>query len=60
MKRALVPGKTAINSCTINPARMLGVDDRKGSIQAGKDADLVVLNDDYSVEMTYTKGKEAF
>ena len=42
----------------INPARMLGVDDRKGSIQAGKDADLVVLNDDYSVEMTYAKEKK--
>lgn len=60
VEKALVPWQTAINSCTINPARMLGVDDRKGSIQAGKDADLVVLNDDYSVEMTYTKGKEAF
>ena len=42
------------------PARMLNVDDRKGSIQTGKDADLVVLNDDYSVEMTYTKGTKAF
>ena len=27
---------------------------------AGYDADIVVLNDDYSVEMTYLKGKEAF
>ena len=24
------------------------------------DADIVVLNDDYSVEMTYVRGKEAF
>ena len=60
VEKALVPWQTAINACTINPARMIGVDDRKGSIQTGKDADLVVLNDDYSVEMTYTKGKEAF
>jgi N-acetylglucosamine-6-phosphate deacetylase len=60
VEKALVPWQTAINACTINPATMLGVDDRKGSIQTGKDADLVVLNDDYSVEMTYTHGKKAF
>jgi imidazolonepropionase-like amidohydrolase len=27
---------------TINPARMIGVDDRVGSIEVGKDADLVL------------------
>ena len=56
----MVPWQTAINSVTINPARLINVDDRKGTIQTGKDADLVVLNDDYSVEITYTKGKKAF
>lgn len=60
VEKALVPWLTAINSVTINPARLINVDDRKGTIQTGKDADLVVLNDDYSVEMTYTKGKKAF
>jgi adenine deaminase len=30
---------------TINPARLLHVDDRTGSIKAGKDADLVLWND---------------
>lgn len=60
VEKALVPWQTAINSVTINPARMIGADDRKGSIQTGKDADLVVLNEDYSVEMTFVKGKKAF
>ena len=60
VEKAMIPWQTAINACTLNPARMLNVDDRKGSIQTGKDADLVVLNDDYSVEMTYVKGKKAF
>ena len=60
VEKAMVPWQTAINACTLNPARMLNVDDRKGSIQTGKDADLVVLNDDYSVEMTYVKGQKAF
>ena len=60
VEKAMVDFQSAINACTINPATLIGVQDRKGSIQTGKDADLVVLNDDYSVEMTYTKGKKAF
>lgn len=60
VEKALVPFDAALNSCTLNPARLLKVDDRKGKLVAGYDADMVVLNDDYSVEMTYCKGKEAF
>ena len=60
LEEAGVPWLSAINSCTINPATLLGVNDRKGSIQADKDADLVVLADNYDVVMTYTKGKKAF
>ena len=56
VEKALVPFNYAINSCTINPARCLGIDDRKGSLTVGKDADIVVLNDDYSVAQTYCKG----
>lgn len=54
---ACVPFHYALNSCTCNPARLLGVDDRKGAILAGKDADLVVLDHDYSVLQTYCMGK---
>ena len=57
VEEAMVPFNYAINSCTINPARCIGVDDRKGSIIVGKDADIVVLNDDYSVEQTYCRGE---
>lgn len=60
VEKALVPFDTALNSCTLNPARLLEVDDRKGKLVAGHDADMVVLNDDYSVEMTYVKGEKAF
>ena len=56
VEEALVPFNYALNACTINPARCIGVDDRKGSITVGKDADIVVLNDDYSVEQTYCRG----
>jgi N-acetylglucosamine-6-phosphate deacetylase len=55
---ALVPFNYAINSCTINPAKCLGIDNRKGRIGVGYDSDLVVLNHDYSVHQTYCLGKE--
>lgn len=57
VEEALVPFSYAINSCTINPARCIGVDDRKGCIRVGMDADLVVLKPDYQVQQTYCMGK---
>ena len=57
VEEAMVPFNYALNACTINPARCLHLDDRKGSIQVGKDADLVVLDDNYDVLQTYCMGK---
>ncbi|MDZ7548024.1 amidohydrolase family protein, partial [Clostridium perfringens] len=44
---AIVPFNYAVNSCTINPAKCLGVDKRKGRIGVGYDSDLVILNSSY-------------
>lgn len=56
VEEAMVPFNYAINACTCNPARCLGIDKRKGSISVGMDADLVVLDTDYSVLQTYCMG----
>ena len=60
VEKALVPFDIALNSCTLNPAAMLGVDDRKGMIKAGCDADLAVLNDSYEPVAVWCRGIRQF
>lgn len=56
VEEAMVPFDCALDSCTINPARCLRVDHRKGHLVAGYDGDMVVLDDSYDVIQTYCKG----
>ena len=57
VEKALVPFDAALNSCTANPAALLGESRRLGRISAGFDADIAVLDDDYTVLQTFCKGK---
>lgn len=45
---------------SVNPAKQLGIYDRKGSIDIGKDADIVIMAENFEVERTFCKGAEAF
>lgn len=45
---------------TINPARQAGAAEVKGSIEVGKDADLVLLDAGLGVERTFVEGVEVF
>ncbi|ANC78694.1 N-acetylglucosamine-6-phosphate deacetylase [Fictibacillus phosphorivorans] len=49
-----------IQMTSVNPAKELNVFDRKGSLAPGKDADIVVLDEDYEVVMTFCKGNLAY
>lgn len=51
-----VPFEIALSSCTSAPARYLKIDDHKGYIKVGYDADIVVLDDQYNVLDTYCRG----
>jgi N-acetylglucosamine-6-phosphate deacetylase len=46
----------AVDAVTINPARTIGIDSRKGSLATGRDADIVLLEDDLSVAATIVRG----
>ncbi len=46
-----------VRCATLNPARLLGIDDKKGSLAVGKDADLVIFDEDFNVQYTFIGGK---
>jgi N-acetylglucosamine-6-phosphate deacetylase len=50
----------AVRMASTNPARELGVADRKGNIAVGLDADLVLLDESFSVVRTWVEGQEVF
>lgn len=56
VEKALVPFSIAIDAVSCNPCKYLRIDDHKGYIKTGYDADIVVLNDDYTVKQTYCNG----
>lgn len=54
-----IPLKQAIKSVTINPARAIGVDKITGSIEEGKNADLIILSNDFSeIKSVIIKGNK--
>jgi imidazolonepropionase-like amidohydrolase len=64
VKHGLDP-ETALAALTINPARIIGIDDRLGSIEPGKDGDLVIWSGDpldvlSRVTRAYLGGQEIY
>ncbi|HZS04885.1 MAG TPA: N-acetylglucosamine-6-phosphate deacetylase [Blastocatellia bacterium] len=50
----------AAHTAAMMPAKFCGVADRKGSIEVGKDADMAILNPDFSVQATIKSGEIAY
>jgi N-acetylglucosamine-6-phosphate deacetylase len=46
----------ALQAATLHPAQLLGIRHRKGTLDVGADADLVVLDDDLNVRATFVRG----
>ncbi|MDD4079412.1 MAG: amidohydrolase family protein, partial [Eubacteriales bacterium] len=42
--KAGLPEEETLKAITINPAEIMGIDHRVGSIEAGKDADIIILS----------------
>lgn len=51
-----IPLEEVSRMLSLTPARLMGVDNRLGSLEVGKDADVVIMNCDFQVEAVFTKG----
>ena len=52
-----IPLVEAVRMATLTPARVIGFDDCKGSLEAGKDADLAVFENDFTAWRTMIGGR---
>ena len=52
-----IPLEDAVRAATLTPACAIGIDDERGSIEVGKVADLVVLDEDLNVKHVVLRGE---
>lgn len=55
-----VPLPEAVRMASLTPASVINIDDYKGSLEVGKDADIVVFNDDFTAWRTMIAGRWAY
>jgi len=50
----------AVRMITVTPARIMGVENRKGSLVAGKDADIVIFDENIKIDKTIIGGRTVY
>ena len=55
-KNSNIPLHECVNCASLNPATVVGVSDRKGSLEVGKDADIVITDAQFEVKKTIIGG----
>lgn len=60
MKKTNLSLNEAINLASLNPAKSINMDDRKGSLEINKDADIAIFNDEMDCYMTVLQGEIIF
>lgn len=57
VQKADIPLEDAIRMASETPSKIMGVYDRKGSLQKGKDADILILDQDLNIRAVWAMGK---
>ena len=52
-----IPLYECVNCASLNPAKVIGIDDCKGSLEKGKDADIIITDNQFNVIKTIIGGK---
>ena len=55
-----IPLEEAVKMGSLTPAKSVGIDHTKGSIEVGKDADVIVVGQDLALQKTIVGGKVVF
>lgn len=56
VQKADIPLADAVRMISETPAKIMGVYDRKGSLQKGKDADIIVMDEDLNIRAVWAMG----
>lgn len=56
MSGAGIPLYEAVRAASLTPAQSIGMDERKGSLTPGKDADIIIMSHDFTVMKTIVRG----
>ena len=60
LKYTDLPVWEAVNAASLNPAKRIGADAAKGSLEAGKDADIVLCTEEFEVCRTIVGGRTIY
>ena len=59
-KNSNIPLCECVNCASLNPAQVMGIADRKGSLETGKDADIVITDQNFEVKKTIIRGETRY
>jgi N-acetylglucosamine-6-phosphate deacetylase len=60
VEMAEIPIPDAVKMLSATPARIMNVSEEKGELVAGKDADIVIFDDDFQIQKTIVQGKVVY
>ncbi len=58
VEKAEIPVADCVRMAATNPARLMSINDRKGSIEQGKDADLILFDENFCLQSVWIGGKQ--
>ncbi|MBQ2890778.1 MAG: N-acetylglucosamine-6-phosphate deacetylase [Clostridia bacterium] len=59
-KNSTIPLWECVNCASLNPATVIGLEDKKGSLEIGKDADIIITDSEFGVLKTIIKGETKY
>ena len=59
-KNSTIPLWECVNGASLNPATVLGIADKKGSLDTGKDADIIITDRNFQIKKTIIGGEKRY